>query len=450
MTKTKPKCKQQSCGFGCISINVNCLKDSMSAEENAVLNKYVSFLGGLSSTIDTQDNIAIKNAKADAVADLLEKGVKKDDLSSQEQIKALAEKNTTAMTPDEASALLARKITNPETGEEQSIEDYSNWMESQSWYEGAEQGSKAKEEADRVPGDRRLYTLPSMKPNSVTDEEVDAVYQALDTNMRNVLFPRGAGAPKRDEPPNRLLADWGGDSEKLQKAMLKAALEQTGVDPDTGELGIIDSWTGKAIKGPMDLDHIVPLAKGGSHGPKREPDEGHATGPDAYNFDWTSTKLNQNYKGDRDIVQTVARLKQARDGKGKKSGQDLYDKVIKDASKKIVKSGLGDAYRKNMVERFNKASQPDGLQGLPTIEEFNSFASTGPDIVTFMKAMRDGAKSIGLKFPDNIAPFLSTDAIKGINKEFKLDTEGKRAKTIETIEWLNNIETSAWERILNG
>lgn len=163
------------------------------------------------------------------------------------------------------------------------------------------------------------YFLPEMKRRKVSDLQVDAAWDSLTAAQRNLLFPRNAGAPDRGD---RIKTDWDGNTQRMRKSMLKALMEQM---DDEGR--IIDPWTNKELKFPADLDHIVPLAKGGTHGSPLTTDKDAPY--DGSNWVWVNKEINRHYKGDNDINGTIANLRGALD-------PAEYEKAVDEAIKRYT------------------------------------------------------------------------------------------------------------------
>lgn len=150
-------------------------------------------------------------------------------------------------------------------------------------------------------GSKGVYKLDRMKLREVSDLEVDSIYSALSTQQRDLLLPASAGAPGRGEG-DRVKDEWDRDTDAMRRSMLKTLLEQS---RDDGT--ILDPWSGKELRMPADLDHIVPLAKGGGHGVSKAGDKAEGQYR-SENWVWTSPEVNRNYKKDRDIHDTVKAL----------------------------------------------------------------------------------------------------------------------------------------------
>jgi len=146
-----------------------------------------------------------------------------------------------------------------------------------------------------------VYKLDRMKLRQVSDQEVDSIYDALSTQQKDLLLPASAGAPGRGEG-DRVKDEWDKDTDAMRRSMLKTLLEQS---QDDGT--IIDPWSGKELRMPADLDHIVPLAKGGGHGVAKAGQKANGQYR-SENWVWTSPEVNRNYKKDRDIHDTVKAL----------------------------------------------------------------------------------------------------------------------------------------------
>ena len=128
---------------------------------------------------------------------------------------------TNRLKPEDAQAILDRKLPSGET-----LEEYAN---------------------SRGKGS---YNIPGQKQRvDIRDDEVDLVWDSLTTQERNLIAPVGAGAPERERKNNGgkslVDTDWGTKPEdkiRMRKAMLKTLLEQLDEDGN-----LIDPWTGKAF-----------------------------------------------------------------------------------------------------------------------------------------------------------------------------------------------------------
>ena len=246
---------------------------------------------------------------------------------------------TNRLSPEQAQDILDRKMPNGMT-----FEEYAN-----------KRGSNN-------------YNIPGQKQRvDVTDAEVDLFWDSLSTVERNLLAPAGAGAPDREKINNGgkslVDTDWGTKPEdrvRMRKAMLKTLLEQLDEDGN-----LIDPWTGKAFDIPADLDHIRPVAKGGGHGiaekgkPKSKSDIG--TDYNSENWIWTSKEINRNYKGDRDIKGTMARIKAATNKKDYNDGLD--EKIDKYLTLEKEKIDLEDNTAKAARDAFSGSGH--GLNSFP-------------------------------------------------------------------------------------
>ena len=159
-----------------------------------------------------------------------------------------------------------------------------------------------------------MYYLPGSKIRNVTDKEVDAVWDRLKSTKEgkgflDSMFALSKGAPARDKPDRSELDFPGkGGTMRLRKSQLKALLEQVAEDED-GDIYIADPWSDDGrLKYFPDLDHIVPLAVGGTHGTPVDTIVPPTSGYHSDNFIWTSKQINQKYKGDRTIPDTVKLL----------------------------------------------------------------------------------------------------------------------------------------------
>ena len=241
----------KSCGRSCISKDRRC-RDELDTETGARVDAFVARV------------IAAKTEN------------KSDKAKSNDAVNALA----SAKTREERVAIVAPLMNTMRPEEARAILDVER--------KGGKLGGLRRPDGE--------YSMPEMKLREVDDVEVDAVWDELSTHQRNLLFSGTAGAPGRGD---RVKIDWDGDTERMRKSMLKAMLEQS-----TPDGRVIDPWTNTDLKFPADLDHIVPLAKGGTHGSGAD-----SKGYDGSNWVWIDPRVNRNYKGDRDLNLTAYRLK---------------------------------------------------------------------------------------------------------------------------------------------
>lgn len=210
-----------------------------------------------------------------------------------------------------------------------------------------------------------VYQLPGMKRRDVSDQDVDAMWDTLTTEQKNVLFSTNAGAPDRGQFDLRR-EEWGGDTDRMRRSMLKAMLEQTNDDGD-----VIDPWTGEPLEFPADLDHIIPIAKGGGHGGRNrsEANSGYAS----ENWVWVSPQVNQYYKVDDDIHTTYQRIKSHLD-----KGQEGYDRAV-DAKIQDVEGKLrpvrelGKQVEKGIRSQFGLEGGADVNPMIPRPEVIEKF-----------------------------------------------------------------------------
>ena len=225
-----------------------------------------------------------------------------------------------------------------------------------------------------------VYHLPGMKRRTVTDREVDAGWDNLSTQQKSLLFSANAGAPGRGSF-NRVDVEWGNDTERMRKSMLKAMLEQADDDGN-----ILDPWTGKELTFPADLDHIVPISKGGAHGGSNPlvPNAGLAS----ENWVWIDPSINRNYKGDNDIYDTYALMK-----KQLAEGETGYNKALDDKiasldGKVRQLKDLAKGVEQGILAHFGKATDPNIPPQLPLPEAIAAFSK--PEQEAILKALDKG------------------------------------------------------------
>lgn len=310
---------------------------------------------------------------------------------SQEDKRNIVKSVSNRLSPDEAKAILNRKLPDGRT-----LEDYA-----------------------MGPHGKGNYDFPGMKQRlDVKDDEVDLFWDSLSPLQRDLLVPAGAGAPEREKKHNGgqslVKTDWGGDTTKMRKAMLKTLLEQL---DDDGNL--IDPWTGIKFDIPADLDHIRPVSKGGGHGiaekgkPKSKDDIG--TDYNSENWVWTSKEVNRNYKGDRDIQETITRIKEATD---KEQYERYLDAKVTEYETDIkARLKLEDDTREAAVGAFS--GDGHGLNSLPN-ETVILGIEEEKDLAAIMKGIQDASPEL--------------DGIKNQLFEAKgLYLEDKRQVVIDTV-----------------
>ena len=207
------------------------------------------------------------------------------------------------------------------------LDDYSNNLKNK--YPDYKPGRTAKNGQDRVLPDQsdlvkdpitgkmvhEMYYVPGSKQRTVTDAEVDAVWDKISKEeggkeLLTTLFSLDKGSPGRN-PPDRSKLDYDRSSngpERLKKAQMKALLEQ--MIEVNGQPEIHDPWEPDGImKDFPDLDHIVPLAVGGTHGVPVDSLIPPTTGYHSDNFVWIGKRVNQHYKKDGTIPDTVNQMR---------------------------------------------------------------------------------------------------------------------------------------------
>lgn len=269
--KTANDCKGgKPCGLACVSKSYKC---RITDEQAAFLAKiFPDVAAGKEATPSSTE-----------LQKVMTKGI--SSAKTQSELDKVLRLASNRLPPDELTAVLDHVIT-LEDGTKIKIRDIAN-----------------------NPDFKDKYELPGMKRDTtVTNDQVDQIWSGMSAQQRNLLVPVGAGAPDRpgeDVPPSYIETDWNKNTELMRKSMLKALLEQ--IDQN-GE--IIDPWTGKPLKFPADLDHIIPLAKKGGHGGKSSPKHGGPlnTTINSENWVWIAPEINRNYKNNDDLADTVAAM----------------------------------------------------------------------------------------------------------------------------------------------
>jgi hypothetical protein len=231
--------------------------------------------------------------------------------------------------------------------------------------------------------------------NKVTDKQVEEIWLGMSGEQKALLVPRGAGAPDRiikGQPPSPsyIETDWGTtdkDVERMRKSMLKAMLEQIDANGD-----IIDPWTGKPLEFPADLDHIVPLAKGGGHGGKT----GRVVnaGINSENWVWIKPEINRNYKGDGDLQETVASMASEERENLRTNGQsyrDHLDKIKKEYQAGSLKD-IKDKDRKKAIaaiEAYFDPTKTDASEWMELPDPDRVQGMSKPEAEVVYKALRD-------------------------------------------------------------
>lgn len=299
-------------------------------------------------------------------------------------------------TPVQAQAVLAREIDLDsghelvtKLGRKPTFEEYGDWMSKQEWYKNPNLGSKAQNGKERIEGDRRLYELPGMKQkNSIfaskadENEAIEKIWSAMPADIRESLFKSSAGEPNRDDPPNRVQEDWGGDLESMRKGMLRTLLQQAVRDKD-GQIYFADPKSPDGRLGvPPALDHIIPLARGGTHTEE--------------NWTFTSDVSNSTVKGNGTLVDEVKKLKAAAKGKGKKTAEEIYrqkrDKGIKDILDTVMEEEITESIDKAARAMMQRAE----AELADTIESAGN-NNNYPGIKEAYMKMQAGGTNAGLR-----------------------------------------------------
>lgn len=224
------------------------------------------------------------------------------------------------------------------------IEQYAEFLEQNTSPWSAKnlnaQPGKDSKDTGRSPDNPARYIMPGMKVRRISDDEVDEAWNKLSTDVKDRLFPAGAGAPGRGKEDGGFdrTKDWA-NTENMRKGMLKALMEQIEVDGDgTARLGGAQ-WTDIAT-GMLDLDHLVPIAAGGMHGPMGD-SGASGTKYDTRNWAWVPHYINRTNKGNSDLVETVADLKQ-------RTTQASWTKIVNDALSTAQGKYDADVMREDM------------------------------------------------------------------------------------------------------
>lgn len=270
-----------------------------------------------------------------------------------------------------------------------------------------------------------VYELPGMKRRVVDDQEVDAAWDALNTQQRDNLFSPNAGAPGRGQFDLRQ-SEWGGDNERMRRSMLKAMLEQSDDDGN-----IIDPWTGKPLVFPADLDHIVPIAQGGGHGSsvQGQLNSGYASD----NWVWISPEINRAaYKGNRDVYDTYQKVK-AHLAEGDKGYQDKVDEeLLKLDGKTRGLKDLAKQVEQGILAQYGGTTNPNINPQLPLPQSVALFSK--PELESILKAIdrggiiQDRIGVRGLKSPELKA--VVQGILQGISEETRIAAAVLRAESI--------------------
>lgn len=269
-----------------------------------------------------------------------------------------------------------------------------------------------------------VYSLPGMKRRTVDDQEVDAAWDALTTQQRDILFSPNAGAPGRGELDLRQ-SEWDGETDRMRRSMLKAMLEQS---DDNGN--IIDPWSGKPLEFPADLDHILPIAQGGGHG---SPVQGSLnSGYASDNWVWVNPEVNRNYKKDRDVYDTYQAIKKhlaegdagyTKDVDKKIAEIDGNTRAIKDLAKQ-VEQGILAQYGGATNPSINPQIPLPGAVGMFKKDELKSIlkALDNANII----ADRAGVRDLGTKDLKDVVQGI----LQGISEETRIAAAVIRAESI--------------------
>ncbi|MGL4567524.1 MAG: hypothetical protein ACRCU6_03215, partial [Fusobacteriaceae bacterium] len=331
----KDKCKKgQACGRTCINKDFECRQKTLGPDINSSL-LAISNLATSIRDLGPRDSQTIKNNQIKILTEA-EKITDKD--LKRKLIVEAAMLDFNSHTPEEAKAILNRKIKIDTKDPnykglpgEVTLEEYADWVSKQDWYLNGPDWStgSVSKGIPRVEDDFRKYYVPGSKLREVSDEEVDGVYSKLGPEDMAIFVGKNKGAPDRvEDGENRYKVDWDNNDERMYKEQLRTLLQQVVVNPD-GSAYIHSPFSPDGVlRGIADLDHIVPVSKGGTHGPLE--------GVPNKNWVYIEARINRGTKKNRDIVETIQELKESAYGYKRRNAEQYYQYKL---NKNIQHSG---------------------------------------------------------------------------------------------------------------
>lgn len=481
----KPDCEDGiPCGYACIEKIDDCgetqTPDGKKKNWSWVASRVRSYIKKFVEWKKTDPEAASGGKVFDAAADIFaqaqetydkvyetarrRKGVSKEEAKIEAEffrnvyLERQTQKLSTSQDPDTIDKILNAPFLTVE-GKEMNMLQYRDYLKEKREKMKAdgsyEDGSLNIFNERKPPTSDEFYKHEKSKRRKVSDKEVDAVWYELGKNpdgeaLRDRVFKADLGSPERrfedclktfkDDPEKRarckstIQRDWGGDTLRLQKTMLKAFLEQT--EFRNGKMYLFDpndpTDNGREFR-MLDLDHIVPISKGGKHGVGLKESARRELYPSG-NFVWTNKYFNRNYKGANDLIDSIDNM------------ENIRNSLIKGVD---LETGLGvSKYEQvNMVNNIKKSSSAykarDIIKG---IKEQNKYPK--PDELDELNenALNKLAKTLmetGKWSPEVYEAFKGLDMPTIGNEEFKRQLLGRyfgkeNKKDIKAVNYLMN------------
>lgn len=472
----KPDCtsRSQSCGFGCIERGDNCSDNKKPNKANknwswvtsrvsGLLDKYVekkdTTPGAATGKKVQEMRVKAFNEGEEVYRKVLKK-TKGDHIIAENARDAVYFKYASALAnkdnPDTLDAILETPhFTNPNTKKKETFREYGERLKKEKEEENnrGEYSDGKVDEFNNItpPSTDKYYKTVNAKNRNVSDEEVEAVWESLDKRVKDRIFRASTGSPerffeeclkkfaknpeKRKQCSSTIQRDWGGDTERLRKSQLKAFLEQTKFEQ--GKIKFFDPndpLSDGVDFNIMDLDHVIPLSKGGKHGVGLNESINDTKYPSG-NFVWTNKNYNRAYKSNRDIIDTVEEMSKIREQfltPGKKGGVQYDESELPRLFRAIILAKR----TQNLSEGIKSGNFPssDDLKGL-TPSNINLLANAMETNGHWSNKVTKAFKKLDNKFKKD--PDVSGNQIKARLLSRYFDEENR--KKISHVKHLTNI-----------
>lgn len=412
----KDKCgKGQPCGKTCINRSFECRQKTLGPDVNASLAAITNLAKSIRD-LGPRDSQTIRNNQIKKLSEASK--ISDADLKRKLIVEA-AMLDFNSHPPEEAKSILNKKIKIDTKDplykglpSEVTLEEYGEWVSKQEWYRAETNWSTGSisKGIDRKGDDFRKYYVPGSKLREVSDDEVDAVWEKLTQEDKVIFIGKNKGAPDRvDDGENRYKVDWDNDYDRMYKEQLRTILQQVVVNPDgTSHISSPFSPDG-VLRGIADLDHIVPVSKGGTHGP--------LDGVPNKNWVYIEARINRATKKNSDIVETVEDLKKAAYGYKKKNAEEYYKEKLNKNIQHATKKFKADESR---IEIENLFDNEDEI----TNEKIVFYSKNLPSIIEISNALvnkgyisnGERTRIVNRKTPQNLKRALMIDILSQISK----------------------------------